>query len=324
MNSALITGITGQDGLYLTQFLLEKEYKVYGTTTRSDDARNKFFRHMFPSVELIDMSIVDSNQIAHVLSRVESSEIYNLASISSVAHSILEPDLSYRVNALGPINLVEAISNLGLQNSVKMYQASSSEMFGKATVFPQDESTPLNPVSPYATAKAFAHEYCGAQRARGMFISCGILFNHESPYRSKGFVSKKICRGVAEISLGKREKITIGSLSPERDWGFAGDYVEAMWAMLQQDLPTDFVIATGKSRSIQEFLTEALKVAKLDGGIQNYVEHDQQLFRPNEITKSVGDASKAKLVLGWSPRTTFEEMVALMVESEVKDLLNGH
>ncbi len=174
MKSALITGITGQDGLHLTQFLLEKEYKVYGTTTRSDATRNKFFRHMFPSVELIDMSTVDSNQIAHVLSRVESSEIYNLASISSVAHSILEPDLSYRVNALGPINLVEAISNLGLQNSVKMYQASSSEMFGKATVFPQDESTPLNPVSPYATAKAFAHEYCGVQRARGMFISCGI------------------------------------------------------------------------------------------------------------------------------------------------------
>jgi GDPmannose 4,6-dehydratase len=215
------------------------------------------------------------------------------------------------------------ISSLGLENSVKMYQASSSEMFGKAVVFPQDESTPLNPASPYAVSKALAHEFCGAERAKGMFISCGIFFNHESPYRGEGFVSKKICRGVAEISLGMREKITLGSLSPERDWGFAGDYVEAMWEMLQQDSPGDFVVATGHSRSIQEFLNAALIAANLNGETQDYVIQDQQFFRPNEIAKSVGDASKAKLVLNWSPRTTFEEMVALMVESEVKDLSKG-
>jgi GDPmannose 4,6-dehydratase len=269
------------------------------------------------------MSLLDSKDIVNTIGAVVPNEIYNLASISSVARSILEPELTHQVNALGPVRIVEAISILGLENSVKMYQASSSEMFGKAVVFPQDESTPLNPVSPYAASKALAHEFCGVERAKGMFISCGILFNHESPYRSEGFVSKKICRGVVEISLGMREKITLGSLSPERDWGFAGDYVEAMWAMLQQDSPGDFVVATGHSRSIQEFLNAALIAAKLDGGTQDYVIQDQQLFRPNEITKSVGDASKAKLVLNWSPRTTFEEMVALMVEREVKDLSKG-
>jgi GDPmannose 4,6-dehydratase len=213
MNRALITGITGQDGLHLTQFLLEKGCEVYGTTTNSDPARNEFFGNMFPSVKLMEMSLLDSKDIVNVISRIKPNQIYNLASISPVARSILEPELTHQVNALGPIRIIDAISSLGLENSVKMYQASSSEMFGKAVVFPQDESTPLNPVSPYATSKAFAHEFCGAERAKGMFISCGILFNHESPYRSEGFVSKKICRGVAEISLGMREKITLGSLS---------------------------------------------------------------------------------------------------------------
>jgi GDPmannose 4,6-dehydratase len=323
MNRALITGITGQDGLYLTQLLLEKGYEVYGTTTNSAPTRNEFFRKKFPSVKLVEMSLLDSKDIVNTISAVVPNEIYNLASISSVARSILEPELTHEVNALGPVRIINAISNLGLRNSVKMYQASSSEMFGKAVVFPQDESTPLNPVSPYATSKALAHQYCGAERAKGMFISCGILFNHESPYRSEGFVSKKICRGVVEISLGMREKITLGSLTPERDWGFSGDYVEAMWAMLQQDSPGDFVISTGRSRTIQEFLDAALSAVNLDGETQDYVAQDQQLFRPSEITKSVGDASKAKLVLNWSPRTTFEDMVALMVENEVKDLSKG-
>jgi GDPmannose 4,6-dehydratase len=321
MKKALITGATGQDGIYLSQFLVEKGYEVTATTSGLLTTQNvRFLKHINPSIRVRSMSILESDSILETIASVQPDEIYNLASISSVAQSVLEPELTHEVNANGPLRIMNAVSTLGIADSVKLYQASSSEMFGHATEFPQNESTPLNPTSPYAESKVFAHLKCRTERENGMFVSCGIMFNHESPYRGEAFVSKKICRGVAEIALGYRKQITVGSLEPMRDWGFAGDYVQAMWAMLQHCSPEDFVVSTGVSRSIKDFIQVALHSADLSGELEDYIHQDPTLFRRNELLSTVGDATKARELLNWQPSTSFESMVELMVANEMKTL----
>jgi GDPmannose 4,6-dehydratase len=321
MKRALVTGATGQDGIYLTQFLVEKGYEVTATTSQQLTTPSvKFLKKINPSIKVLSMSILESESIIETIALVQPDEIYNLASISSVAQSFLEPELTHEVNAGGPLRIIDAISKLKLADSVKLFQASSSEMFGQAKDFPQNEATPFNPTSPYAHSKTLAHLECGFVRKRGMFVSCGIMFNHESPYRGEAFVSKKICRGVAEIALGLKKEITIGSLEPMRDWGFAGDYVQAMWAMLQHSSPEDFVVATGISKSIKDFIQAALLSADLSGDLQDYIYQDPNLFRKIELLSTVGDATKAHKFLNWKPSTTFESMIEIMIANEFEIL----
>jgi GDPmannose 4,6-dehydratase len=321
MKKALVTGVTGQDGIYLTQLLLKKGYQVVGTTSQSMEAPSvQFLKSISPGLEVVTMSMVDYEEIVRTISEVEPDEIYNLASISSVAQSIMYPELTQEVNGEGPIRILRAISALKLTGSVKLYQASSSEMFGQAKEFPQKETTSLNPISPYAISKAFAHSKCGLARDSGVFVACGITFNHESPYRGETFVSKKICRGVAEISLGLKKTLTLGSLEPKRDWGYAGDYVEAMWAMLQCPTPEDFVVSTGQSRSIRDFLQVALHSANQFNYLRDYVNQDPQLLRKNELSSTVGDPSKAFELLNWKAETTFESMIQMMIKHEIQIL----
>lgn len=318
MKRALVTGATGQDGIYLSQLLVKKGYQVFGTTSQSLSAPSvKSLKEINPDIEILPMSILDFDSILTTIASVKPDEIYNLASISSVAQSFLEPVLTHEVNANGPLRIMSAISALEIVDSIKIYQASSSEMFGQAKEFPQNELTPLNPVSPYALSKTLAHSQCGLARAKGFFVSCGIMFNHESPYRGKDFVSKKICRGVAEISLGLRKEISLGSLEPKRDWGYAGDYVEAMWAMLQHSSPEDFVVSTGVSRSISDLLQTALASAGLNGEIQKFVHQEPNLIRQHELLNTVGDSTKASELLCWKPLTSFETMIQNMVENEI-------
>jgi GDPmannose 4,6-dehydratase len=321
MKKALVTGATGQDGIYLTQLLVEKGYEVTATTSQPLTTPSvRFLRQINPSIKVLPMSILESESILETIAKVQPDEIYNLASISSVAQSFLDPGLTHEVNAEGPLRIIDAISTLKIEDSVKVYQASSSEMFGQAIESPQNELTPFNPASPYADSKTFAHLKCGVARENGIFIACGIMFNHESPYRGDVFVSKKICRGVAEISLGLNSQVTLGSLEPMRDWGFAGDYVQAMWAMLQHSSPEDFVVATGISRSIKDFIQAALLSAGLSGETQDYIYQDPSLFRKNELSSTVGDATKAHKLLNWEPSTTFESMIQIMVTSEIESL----
>ncbi len=316
-----MTGVTGQDGIYLTKLLVSKGYEVVGTTSQSLTATSvQFAKKVNPELNIVSMSMVDYEDIKTTIARVRPDEIYNLASISSVAQSILHPKLTHDVNGEGPLRILRAISELKATGSVKLYQASSSEMFGQAREFPQKESTRLNPVSPYAAAKAFAHSECGLARNRGIFVACGITFNHESPYRGETFVSKKISRGVAEISLGLKNTLTLGSLEPRRDWGYAGDYVKAMWAMLQYPTPEDFVVSTGESRSIKDFLQVALNSSGLFNNLGDYVIQDPQLLRKNELSSTVGDPSKALRLLNWKAETTFERMIQMMLEHEIQIL----
>jgi GDPmannose 4,6-dehydratase len=324
MKKALVTGATGQDGIYLTQLLVEKGYEVTATTSGPLTAQSvKFLKLINPSIKVLSMSILESESILNTIANVQPDEIYNLASISSVAQSVLEPELTHEVNANGPLRIMDAISTLKITDSVKLYQASSSEMFGQAKDFPQNELTPFNPSSPYAESKTFAHLKCRMERENGIFVASGIMFNHESPYRGEAFVSKKICRGVAEIALGYKREIIVGSLEPKRDWGFAGDYVQAMWAMLQHSSPEDFVVSTGISRSIKDFIQVALRSADLSGEFQDYVHQDPKLFRTNELLSTVGDATKARELLNWEPSTSFKSMVELMVANEIKALTNS-
>jgi GDPmannose 4,6-dehydratase len=320
MKSALVTGITGQDGFYLTQHLLDRGYRVYGTTSNLYSPKAKNFKNKFPTVKLLDMSLLNVHEVTKSIEISCPNEIYNLAGLSSVMKSFQYPELSKEVNWLGVSRIINAVKDLGLTGTTKIYQASSSEMFGDSLNFPQNEMTPFNPKSPYGISKVQAHEFCKQSRAEGIFVSCGILFNHESPYRGKDFVSKKISRGVAKIALGLENKLSLGHLSPQRDWGFAGDYVDAMWRMLQQDCADDFVIATGKSHSIKDFLQTALRILGLDGDVESYVIEDKKMYRPSEISISVGDASKAFNQLKWKPKTSFEDLVAMMLTYEISDL----
>jgi GDPmannose 4,6-dehydratase len=318
LKKALITGITGQDGHHLSKLLLSKGYEVHGLLNGQRNSRIEEFRQNFPEVKLHSGDLTDFSSLIKVLDQSHPNEIYNLGAISFVGLSFKQPELTANITGLGCLRLLEAVRGLGAENQIRFYQASSSEMFGKVRETPQTENTPFYPRSPYGVAKTFAHYMCVNYReAYNMHISSGILFNHEGEYRGHEFVTRKITSNMARIALGKQRRFSLGDLTPMRDWGYAGDYVEAMWLMLQQDVPDDYVIATGKTHSVYDFVTEAIRATGLLGNVDDYVDFDSQFVRPSEVDLLIGDASKAKTVLGWNPKVNFPELVAKMVEADL-------
>lgn len=315
---ALITGITGQDGSYLAELLLSKGYMVYGLIRGQDNPKREQVEKLLPTVELVEGDLSDLSSLIDVVQYTQPHEVYNLAAISFVALSFNQAELTGDITGLGALRMLEAIRRVGGEDAlIRFYQASSSEMFGKVRESPQTELTAFHPRSPYGVAKAYAHYITVVMReGYGMHASGGILFNHESPRRGPEFVTRKITRGVARIRLGVQEDIALGNLEAKRDWGFAGDYVEAMWLMLQQDIPDDYVIATGETHSIREFLDLAFKAAGYDDW-EPYVKTDPKYMRPAEVDLLIGDASKAHQKLGWKPRVGFPELVEMMVASDL-------
>jgi GDPmannose 4,6-dehydratase len=322
MLRALITGITGQDGSYLAELLLSKGYEVHGMIRRASTFNTQRIDHLFtdphdPKTKLFlhYADFTDSSSIAEVIRKCEPDEVYHLAAQSHVRTSFDIPEYTVDVSGLGTVRILEAIRRSG--KNMKFYQASSSEMFGQAAEFPQSETTAFRPRSPYACAKVLAyHVTVNYRESYGMFASNGILFNHESPRRGETFVTRKITRGIARILAGKENRIYLGNLTAKRDWGFAGDFVEAMWRILQHDKADDFVIATGESHSVKEFLEEAFSLVDLSW--QDYVSIDECYFRPAEVDFLQGDSSKARKLLGWQPRVKFKELVRMMLEADIK------
>lgn len=311
---ALITGITGQDGAYLARFLLEQGYEVHGMVRRSSAENNDRIDDIQDQVHLHQADLLDQLSIVRLVDDVRPHEIYNLAAQSFVPTSWNQPLLTGEFTALGVTRMLEAIRLV--DRSIRFYQASSSEMFGRVQEEPQNESTPFWPRSPYGVAKVYGHWITVNYReSYGMFACSGILFNHESPLRGKEFVTRKISHGVARIKLGLANELRLGNLDARRDWGFAGDYVRAMWLMLQQDKPDDFVIATGQQHSVRDFVEQAFAHVGLDW--QKYVVIDPALLRPAEVNRLRGDASKARQILGWEPSVTFRELVAMMVDADL-------
>ena len=321
MKKALITGITGQDGSYLAELLLNKGYEVHGTIRRASSFNTARIDHLYtdPHINGVRLflhygDIADSTNLIKLLYRIQPDEIYHLAAQSHVRVSFDIPEYTGDVTGLGTIRILEAIRETGLKS--KFYQASSSEMFGKVLETPQTERTPFYPRSPYGAAKVYAYwATVNYREAYGMFAANGILFNHESPRRGETFVTRKITRAVARIKANLQDKLYLGNLDAKRDWGYAKEYVEAMWLMLQQDKPDDYVIATGETHSVSEFLTEAFSYADLDW--RDYVEMDPKYLRPSEVELLVGDASKARKTLGWEPKVTFTDLVRLMVDADM-------
>jgi GDPmannose 4,6-dehydratase len=319
---ALITGITGQDGSYLSELLLDKGYEVHGIIRRSSSFNTERIDHLYrdphePETRLYlhygDLS--DGTRLREILTQVSPDEVYNLGAQSHVRVSFDQPVYTAQVDAVGTVRLLEAIHDTGL--AVRFYQASSSEMYGKVAEIPQTEDTPFYPRSPYACAKVYSFwQTLNYRESYGMFCSNGILFNHESPRRGETFVTRKITRAATRIREGLQTKLYLGNLDARRDWGYAADYVEAMWLMLQQDSPDDYVVATGEMHSVREFLDMAFDRVKLDW--EKYVERDQRYCRPAEVDVLCGDASKAKRILGWKPRVSFEELVTLMIEADAE------
>ena len=319
MKTAFITGILGQDGIHLSNFLSEKDYRIYGLLNNKKNPGLVDFLNKFPKINLIEGDLTDLDSLRKAIKLSNPDEIYNLGGISSVSFSFSNAALSMDVNGNGALNLLEATKYLSNYQNVKFYQASSSEMYGKTTQYPQNELTKFNPVSPYGESKVYAHNICKKYREiYGMQVSCGILFNHEGEYRSEEFVTRKITKSLAQISQGRLDKIKLGTLESKRDWGYAGDYVEAMWLMLQQKNPDDFVIATGETHSVRDFLSIAVKAAGLNGNPEDYVIIDDNYKRPTEVNQLVGDASKAKKVLGWKPKVSFEDLVLRMLNHDMK------
>ncbi|HEX2965265.1 MAG TPA: GDP-mannose 4,6-dehydratase [Syntrophorhabdaceae bacterium] len=321
MKRALITGITGQDGSYLVEFLLSKGYEVHGMIRRASTFNTDRIDHLYtdihdPSAKLFlyygDLSI--SGQITDLLYDIKPDEVYHLGAQSHVRVSFDMPEYTGDVTGLGTTRLLEAIRKTGIRT--KFYQASSSEMFGAAPP-PQNESTPFQPQSPYAAAKVYAFYIAKNYRqAYGIFATNGILFNHESPRRGETFVTRKITRAATRIKLGLQQKLYLGNLEAKRDWGFAGDYVEAMWLMLQQDKPDDYVVATGETHSVREFAEKVFE--KLDLDYASYVDIDKKYFRPSEVDVLLGDASKAQKQLGWKPKVKFDDLVQMMVDADME------
>jgi GDPmannose 4,6-dehydratase len=310
---ALVTGITGQDGSYLAELLLAKGYSVVGLARRSSTVTFERIAHIQDRVTIQTGDLLDEGSLIGALSTHRPHEVYNLAAQSYVAASFAQPVLTGDVTALGTTRLLEAIRVV--DPDIRLYQASSAEMFGNAPA-PQDESTPISPRSPYAAAKAYAHFVAVNYRQRyGMHISCGIAFNHESPRRGHEFLTRKISRGVAAIKAGQINELALGNLTPRRDWGYAGDYVEAMWAMLQRDEPDDYVLATGRTHSIEDLVRIAFTHAGLSW--QDHVVYDDRFSRPTDIDVLTGDPSKAESELGWSPHTPFDQLVTMMVDHDV-------
>lgn len=319
MPTALITGITGQDGHHLTKLLLSKGYNVAGLINGQRNSGEEGFIRHFPEVQLLQGDLTDFSSLLQVVDQVQPDEIYNLGAISFVGLSFKQPELTANVTGLGALRLLEAVRKVGGHRDIRFYQASSSEMFGKVRTTPQNELTPFHPRSPYGVAKSFAHYTCVNYReAYDMHISSGILFNHEGENRGYEFVTRKITSNVAKIKLGKQTSFTLGDLSPRRDWGYAGDFVEAMWLMTQQKVADDYVVATGETRSVRDFLIAALTAADLDLDVEKYVSYDKNMARPSEVDLLVGDATKAREVLGWAPKTSFSQLVALMVENDLR------
>jgi GDPmannose 4,6-dehydratase len=317
MKKAFITGITGQDGSYLAESLLDKGYKVYGLTRRTSTQNFERIKHIVhnPNLELISGDLIDQHSITFALKDIQPDEVYNLAAQSFVKTSWDQPVLTGEYTAIGVTRMLEAV-RLACPNA-KFYQASSSEMFGKVQQVPQTENTPFYPRSPYGVAKVYGHWITVNYRESfDMFAVSGILFNHESPRRGLEFVTRKIANGVARIALGKQEYIELGNLEAKRDWGYAKDYVEAMWLMLQQDIPEDFVIATGETHSVEEFLTLACEAAGIKDW-QSVYKHNPAFDRPAEVDLLIGDSTKAKKVLNWEPTISFQELVKIMVEAEL-------
>jgi GDPmannose 4,6-dehydratase len=320
---ALITGITGQDGHHLTKLLLSKGYEVHGIVNGQRNSREESFVKLFPEAKLHRGDLTDFSSLLQVVDAVHPDEVYNLGAISFVGLSFQQPELTANITGLGTLRLLEAIRKSGQANTIRFYQASSSEMFGKVRETPQSELTPFHPRSPYGVAKTFAHYTCVNYReAYGIHISSGILFNHEGEYRGHEFVTRKITSNIARIKLGLQEKFSLGDLTPRRDWGYAGDYVEAMWLMTQQELPDDYVIATGKTHTVRRFIESAILAAKLPGNVEDYVDFDESMKRPSEVDLLIGDATKAKVNLGWEPKLTFEELVEKMVLNDLYILEN--
>lgn len=318
---ALVTGITGQDGSYLAELLLAKGYEVHGIVRRASSPNTGRIEHLMndqPEIAGLQLhygDLSDGGGLTGLVLEIEPDEIYNLAAQSHVRVSFDKPLYTMDITGVGALRVLEAARQLGRRKEVRVYQASSSEMFGAAPEFPQNESTPFRPQSPYACAKVYAYyQTINYREAYDLFACNGILFNHESPRRGETFVTRKITRAVGRIREGFQEKLYLGNLDSKRDWGFAKDYVEAMWLMLQQEEPDDFVIATGQSHCIRECLELAFGHAGLNW--EDYVEIDPRYFRPTDVSILQGDCSKARKQLGWEPRTSFEELIRLMVDSD--------
>ncbi len=318
MKKAFITGITGQDGSYLAELLLEKGYKVYGLTRRTSTQNFDRIKNIIhnPNLELISGDLIDQHSLTFALQDIQPDEIYNLAAQSFVKASWEQPVLTGEFTAIGVTRVLEAM-RLACPKA-KFYQASSSEMFGKVREVPQNENTPFYPRSPYGVAKVYGHWITVNYReSYDMFAVSGILFNHESPRRGLEFVTRKISNAVARIKLGKQEFIELGNLDAKRDWGYAKDYVEAMWLMLQQDQADDYVVATGETHSVREFLQIACKAAGL-GDYEKYYKHNKKYDRPAEVDLLIGNPEKTQKTLGWKPSVNFEELVSLMVEKDLE------
>ncbi|QTL97719.1 GDP-mannose 4,6-dehydratase [Iocasia frigidifontis] len=339
MKRALITGITGQDGSYLAEFLLEKGYEVHGIIRRTSVLNTQRIDHIYQDQHgkgvmlfLYYGDMVDSSSISRLMAKINPAEIYNLAAQSHVAVSFEIPEYTAQVDALGTLRLLEAIKNLGIET--RFYQASTSELYGKACKVPQNENTPFYPRSPYAVAKLYSYWIVKNYReAYGMYAVNGILFNHESPRRGKHFVTRKISRAAARIAKGQQKKLYLGNLNAKRDWGYARDYVEMMWMMLQQEKPEDYIVASGETHTVREFAELAFKYVGIDlewsgKGIEEkgidkqtgeiIIQVDPRYFRPTEVDILIGDSSKAKEKLGWEPKLTFNELVKIMVESDLR------
>jgi GDPmannose 4,6-dehydratase len=317
---ALITGITGQDGSYLAEFLLDKGYDVHGMVRRASTENFERIDHLTDRITLVQADLLDPTSLGEALEEARPTEVYNLGAQSFVPTSWKQPVLTAEFTAVGVTRLLEAIRRV--DPNIRFYQASSSEMFGKVREVPQTEQTPFYPRSPYGVAKAYGHFITVNYReSYSLFAVSGILFNHESPRRGLEFVTRKISDGVARIKLGLADELRLGNMDAERDWGFAGDYVEAMWLMLQQDEPQDFVIATGEPHSVRAFAEIAFEHAGLS--IDHHVVLDAELLRPAEVDHLVGDASKARAKLGWEPRVSFRELVEMMVEADLERLMNA-
>jgi GDPmannose 4,6-dehydratase len=317
MKKALITGVTGQDGSYLAEFLLEKGYRVLGMVRRTSTINFDRITHIQNDIELVQGDLLDQVSLIAILQEYRPDEVYNLAAQSFVPTSFEQPVLTGECTALGVTRVLDAIRLV--DKNIRFYQASSSEMFGKVREVPQNEDTPFYPRSPYGAAKVYGHWITVNYReSYDLFACSGILFNHESPRRGLEFVTHKVTHGAAKIKLGLADELRLGNLEAQRDWGYVGDYVEAMWLMLQQDEPDDYVIATGKTHSVRELCEVAFGYLGLD--YRDYVVSDPKFYRPAEVDQLVGDASKARRVLGWEPRVSFEELIHIMVDADTEAL----
>ena len=317
---ALITGITGQDGSYLAEFLLQHGYEVFGLVRRSSVANCERVAHLLDQITFIQADLLDQTSLIHAVRQARPQEVYNLAAQSFVPTSWSQPVLTGEFTALGVTRMLEAIRAVDLE--IRFYQASSSEMFGKPAESPQRETTPFHPRSPYGVAKVYGHHITVNYReSYGIFACSGILFNHESPRRGLEFVSRKVTQGVAKIKLGLAKELPLGNLQARRDWGFAGDSVQAIWLMLQQDEPDDYVAATGVAHSVMDLVRTAFEYAGLRW--QEFVKVDESLLRPAEVDDLVGDASKARRKLGWRPKVSFPELIAMMVDHDIYRLKKG-